>query len=92
MDQVIYNELFDLLEKLNNEEGYEITLGIRDSNWVTPKDSKMPGYKCEVILSEPDGIIFESDYTSKEAQEVEHSLSILLTEARDALTQYIRKE
>ena len=88
MEDTEYNKLFDLLERLNNDEGYSLTLGIRDTNWVTPKSALMPWYECELVILDKSETIFSNVYKSQDAGETEFSLDILLTEAIDALNIY----
>jgi len=88
MEEDVYNELFDTIEYLNNESDRNIILGIRDTNWVTPKRTQMPWYECEIILSDGKEEIFQNKYRSQEAGEAEFALGILLTEALDALNIY----
>lgn len=81
-----YNELFDLMEYLNNVEESSITLAMRDTSWVTPK--LKPWYLNEVKLSDGKTSIYTGDFKSQDVVNVESSLDKLLTEALEALNNY----
>lgn len=91
MEDTTYNKLFDDILELNKEEGNSFVIGIRDSNWVKPRDKSVPGYSCHVIIRNGEDLVFENSYTSSDVEEIESSLNVLLEEANEALTQYIKK-
>jgi hypothetical protein len=95
--EVSYQALIDNLEELNTMQGeYMYTLGIRDTNWISPGNGETPFYKCQIIINKQDkdnnfSTVITDEYISQDMADVDTSLTIMLDDANMAIRDIINE-